>query len=254
MTAPVSFWCAIRDWLAWIRLSPRQKGGSLQKPILSRRQNRQTEKSVQAEGLQREVAKSSMQPRNIFTLYCYCPVSLHRRAIGKGALAQGRVKGDNVLKFIKVSVKLPLLIIGAAVAGVFISGFVGGRTVDSGLRQAAAERLDALAAAKAMSVQMRMQVLRTQAETETEGPALRQAIQQLTSSYNMAPNVQETIRSAFRGRDDRPWSERIADDGSRLNVGYGLDHRDVHARFRAAVVTGGLVDLLLIDEIGRAHV
>ncbi len=155
-----------------------------------------------------------------------------------------------MLKFIKVSIKLPLLIISVSVAAIFVSGLVGGRTVDSGLRQAAAERLDALAAAKAMSVQVRMQVLRTQAETDLEGSTLRQTLQQLKSSYNVSPVVQDSIRKSFRGNDDRPWSERISEDGSRLMVGYGLDHREVHAQFRAAVLNGGLVDFLLIDDAG----
>jgi methyl-accepting chemotaxis protein len=142
------------------------------------------------------------------------------------------------------------LIIGVAVVAVLVSGFVGGATVDTGLRQAAMDRLDSLAAAKAMAVQIRMQVVRTQAETETQGPTIRQTLRQLSSSFDVAPSVQSLIRQSFRGRDDRPWSERLADDGSRLSVAYGLDHRDIHAQFRAAVVSGGLIDLLLINENG----
>jgi methyl-accepting chemotaxis protein len=157
-----------------------------------------------------------------------------------------------MLSRLKIAIKLPVLVITSVVASVAAVGTVA--YLDGGyeLRKAAQHELQAVAADRAMALDLYLDQIAQEVRTLAKNPFVTEAIGRFNATYAFAKTQDGTdkLRAAYTTGSPYPAGTRAQLDRASDGSPYSQAHADAHTWFRTLLEERGYDDVFLIGANG----
>jgi methyl-accepting chemotaxis protein len=154
---------------------------------------------------------------------------------------------------LSLSIKIPGLVIAAALVAVCAVGIVSYIQADSALRTASEQKLEALVNARAVSLHQYLDSIREDLLVLTDSEVAENALAAFSSGFarqGSAAAAMERLQSLYIDKNPFPTGEKhkldVADDGS----AYAQAHARFHPWFRAFLEARGYYDVFLVNLEG----
>jgi PAS domain S-box-containing protein len=151
----------------------------------------------------------------------------------------------------KLSLRIPLLVAGAAVAAALGVALVDYRQAARDMRQSAEDRLLIVLQARSSALADFLGVIQRDLRAHATNPSLIEALSGLAAARAGLPGGDAALHAAYVTRNPYPAAERRRlDDAGDLSA-YSLAHRRLHPQLRSLADRYGYRDLLLTDLQGN---
>ena len=148
--------------------------------------------------------------------------------------------------------------LGAVIAGTIglvallaagLVGYLAFAQSQAALLEAARERLEIVASARAQALQGRFDGARRDIEALSANAAVRTALRELADAFRLNAEQRAGFIAHFTAPGDR--EERLARTGAGETSLYSWRHDDIHGSFRAVMADRGYADILVLDTRGN---
>jgi methyl-accepting chemotaxis protein len=133
----------------------------------------------------------------------------------------------------KISTKLPLLIVLLAFLGIFTSGLISYFQASTQLSLQAAYKLEALRDTRLAEIESYLESIEDDLKLVATNPSLMQALEEFTTAYQaLGPNGEETLHKLYISENPNPAGQKqnlnAAKDGSAYSIAHGKWHPWLH--------------------------
>jgi methyl-accepting chemotaxis protein len=155
---------------------------------------------------------------------------------------------------LKVSTKLPLFVVGGAIAVGLGIGIASYETARFSLQEIGEDRLKASAEIARDEFTTVMESIERDLHTVAASPATIEALNGFTRAWNQTDDPTQTLQAAYIDNNPNPAGEKHLLDASPLGSPYDRVHASFHPWFRDLQQTNGYYDVFLFDTEGNLSI
>jgi len=175
----------------------------------------------------------------------------HTPAPAANAAADGNEAGAKRFQM-TIALRLPLMMVGAALALAIGVGIANYLSASSELRQAAGEKLSALAEARASALQSYLGSIEQDLRSQSQNPWVRQAIGEFGDAWrDLGSDQTETLQRLYIADNPHPTGQKEELDRADDSSSYSAVHGRYHPWFRTFLRERGYYDVFLFDPDGN---
>lgn len=154
-------------------------------------------------------------------------------------------------QFLRMSAKIPMVILGSAVivgAGIGLSSY---QTAKSSIGDMAQSHLESSAAISRDAFVNYFQTIERDLHAVATNPVTTQAIQGFSRAWNVLSDHTQTLQAAYIDNNPNPLGEKHLLDAAETGTIYDTVHGNFHPWFRELQQTSGYYDVFLFDTEGN---
>lgn len=151
----------------------------------------------------------------------------------------------------KLSVKLPILVVGLAVAAASIAAYVAENRAETALEEAAFEKLVAMREERASRLEGYLTSISEDLTILVKSDEVLDALTAFQTGWNQVADPQSTFQKLYIKDNPYPTGEKEKLDAARDGSSYSEAHAHYHPWFREVLEDRGYYDIFLFDPDGN---
>ncbi|WP_120504886.1 methyl-accepting chemotaxis protein [Sulfitobacter mediterraneus] len=155
------------------------------------------------------------------------------------------------MKTLRISAKLPLIIVGLCCLAAGAMGLMAVSAAHDILESQARTRLSSIAQAQIASTEAALNAMRTSIVSQSNSPVFRSTMTSLIGAAEAIPGDKtEYLQTRYITENEHPYGQRQLTDFVKGRDAYNRAHRKAHPYFRSLTEKNNFADFYLLDEKG----
>ena len=155
------------------------------------------------------------------------------------------------MKTLRISAKLPLIIVGLCCLAAGAMGLMAVSAAHNILESQARTRLSSIAHAQIASTEAALNAMRTSIVSQSNSPVFRSTMTSLIGASEAIPGDKtEFLQTRYITENEHPYGQRQKTDYVEGRDAYNRAHRKAHPYFRSLTEKNNFADFYLLDEKG----